>query len=176
MPLKLNIGLTKKIGQPNYGSLGASCHIEIELEQSLLFADLDGFHERVRSTFIACRQAVFDELARERSAATGCPAVASEPVAIALAAAPSGIEGHETLTHRESPPPQASAKQVDYARRLAGHIRGLGMRRLETWTRELYHKPLADLTAPEASALIDSLLDIRSGKVALDAAWKGAAA
>jgi hypothetical protein len=176
MPLKLNVGLTKKIGQPNYGSLGASCHLEIELDPSLLFADLDGFHERVRSTFIACRQAVFDELARARSAANGGQAVANEPAALALAAAPSDENNHEALTHRESPPPQATAKQVDYARRLAGQIRGLGTRRLETLTRELYSKPLADLSAPEASALIDSLLDIRSGKVSLDTAWKGAAA
>jgi hypothetical protein len=176
MPLKLNVGLTKKIGQPNYGSLGASCHVEIELDQSLLFSDLDGFHERVRSTFIACRQAVFDELARERSANAGCPPNANEPAAFPLAAAPNGVNGHDAATPNETPPPQASAKQVDYARRLAGHIRGLGMRRLETLTRELYHKRLADLSAPEASALIDSLLDIRSGKVALDSAWKGAAA
>jgi hypothetical protein len=129
MPLKLNVGLTKKIGQPNYGSLGASCHLEIELEQSLLFADLDGFHERVRSTFIACRQAVFDELARARSAANGGQAVASEPAALALAAASSDENDHEAVSHRESPPPQASAKQVDYARWLAGQIRGLGTRR-----------------------------------------------
>ena len=47
MPLKLNVGTCKKIGQPHYGSLGASCNVEIELDQSLLFDDLDAFQERV---------------------------------------------------------------------------------------------------------------------------------
>ena len=63
MAMKLNVGLNKKLGLPDYGSLGASCHLELELDQSIL-QDPDGFQERVRRTFNACRQAVDDELAR----------------------------------------------------------------------------------------------------------------
>src|SRR5687767_219737 len=47
MPLTLNVGLTKKMGLPDYGSLGASCHVEVELDGSLLQCDLDGFHRHV---------------------------------------------------------------------------------------------------------------------------------
>ena len=69
MPLKLNVGLSKKIGQPDYGSLGASCHVEVELDQALVFDDVDEFHDRAKRVFAACRQAVQDELARQQGVA-----------------------------------------------------------------------------------------------------------
>ena len=64
MPLKLNVGVSRKVGLPDYGSVGASCNLEMELDSALLERDLDRFHERVRDAFVAARQAVQDELAR----------------------------------------------------------------------------------------------------------------
>ena len=61
--LKLNVGTSKKIGQPDYGSAGASCNLEVELDPGL-FQDLEGLHIVVRRAYAACNQAVNDELAR----------------------------------------------------------------------------------------------------------------
>jgi hypothetical protein len=61
--LKLNTGITRKVGLPDYGSAGASCNLEVELDTSL-FHDLEGLHQVVRRAYAACNQAVQDELAR----------------------------------------------------------------------------------------------------------------
>ena len=62
MSLKLNVrGLSKKLGLPNYSSLGASCHLELELDQSLLVADLEGLQRHIRQASAVCEQAVTEE-------------------------------------------------------------------------------------------------------------------
>ena len=63
MPLTVKVGLAKKIGQPDFGSLGASCDIELELDGGLLFNDLEGLQQKIQTAYVACRQAVNDELA-----------------------------------------------------------------------------------------------------------------
>jgi hypothetical protein len=65
--LKLSIGFQKKVGQADYGSLGANCHVEFEIDPTLLHNNLDGFHEKARHAFVACQQAVNDQLARQAS-------------------------------------------------------------------------------------------------------------
>jgi hypothetical protein len=76
MPLKLNVGLSKKVGLPDYGSLGASCNIELELDAQLMARDGNLFQQQVQRAFASCSQAVQDELARHAS--TG-PASGSRP-------------------------------------------------------------------------------------------------
>jgi hypothetical protein len=63
MPLKLNVGVSKKLGLPAYSSIGASCNVEVELDSGMVH-DPDGFHAQVRVAYAACRQAVHDELVR----------------------------------------------------------------------------------------------------------------
>ena len=47
MPMKLNIGLSKKVGLPDYGRLGATCHVEVELDGSLLSDDVERLQQQV---------------------------------------------------------------------------------------------------------------------------------
>jgi hypothetical protein len=70
MPLTLNAGLSKKLGLPEYGSLGVSCHVEVEVDSSLL-ADAHALQERIRQVYGACHQAVQDELQRQQQAVGG---------------------------------------------------------------------------------------------------------
>ena len=65
MAVTVSAGLQKKVGQPDYGSLGASCHVEFEIDRSMLDQNLDGFHQKVADAFAACRQAVNDQLAQQ---------------------------------------------------------------------------------------------------------------
>ena len=65
MALKLSIGFQKKVGLPEYGSAGANCQVEFEIDPAYLQANLDGFHEKAQRAFAACQQAVNDQLARQ---------------------------------------------------------------------------------------------------------------
>jgi len=74
MPLRLNIGLSKKLGLPDYGSLGASCNVDIELDAALLQTDPEAFQRHARNACDACRRAVQEELARHQAAPATTPA------------------------------------------------------------------------------------------------------
>ena len=59
--LKLNAGLSRKIGQPDYGSRGAMVNVEIELPADVL-KDPDKLRRQVRDCFETLRAAVDEEL------------------------------------------------------------------------------------------------------------------
>jgi hypothetical protein len=59
--LKLNAGISRKVGEPNYGSRGASVNLELEVESNLV-QDPDGLMDRVRKLFSLARDAVDAEL------------------------------------------------------------------------------------------------------------------
>jgi hypothetical protein len=61
----------ERIGLPDYGSLGASCSIECELDSTLLQQDLDGFQQQVHRAYTAAWQAVNDQLAQRLAAPAG---------------------------------------------------------------------------------------------------------
>ena len=85
---RLNVGVSRKVGLPDYGSAGASCNVEVELSSEWLRRDGDGFHEQVRAVYAAARRAVDDELARPPSRAA--PARRDGPVPVRRRAHRSG--------------------------------------------------------------------------------------
>jgi hypothetical protein len=61
MPLKLNVGASKKVGEANYGSRGASINVEMELDSSLV-NDPPKLQERIRQLFGLVRSSLAEEL------------------------------------------------------------------------------------------------------------------
>lgn len=61
MPLKLNVGLSRKVGDANYGSRGASVNLEMELESALV-GEPAKLKERIRQLFDVVRSSLTEEL------------------------------------------------------------------------------------------------------------------
>lgn len=59
--LKLDVGLSKKIGEPNYGSRGASVNLELEVEAGLINQP-DELQDRIRRLFRLAKSSVDEEL------------------------------------------------------------------------------------------------------------------
>ncbi len=64
MTMKINVGLSRKIGQPNFGSLGASCHLDLELAPPMLREQPQWAQVKIREAFTLCRQSIDAELAQ----------------------------------------------------------------------------------------------------------------
>lgn len=146
MPLKISVGLSKKIGQPDYGSLGASCHVEFEADHHLLQTDPDGFHRQVASAFVACQQAVQEELQRHTRASTASSSVRTN-----------GRPDASTNGHAPSPPRKATSSQIRAINAIAQRV-DLDLHR---WLLEKYGlRAVAQLSVPQASATIDALKEM----------------
>jgi hypothetical protein len=61
MPLKVNVGLSRKVADQHYGSRGASVNVELELESGLV-TEPTKLQERIRQLFTLVRASVNEEL------------------------------------------------------------------------------------------------------------------
>ena len=156
MPLRLNVGVSKKLGLPAYSSIGASCNLEVELETALL-RDLAGFHERVRDAFLAAQQAVDDELARLQAQAGA--GAAPGPTGRVI-----GRAGREGVRDDDRPAPRPGAGRAGPSRPATPSqvkaILSIARRQradLDGLLGELGVTRPEDLSLADASKLIDQL-------------------
>ncbi len=67
---KVTVGLQQKIGQPNFGSIGASCSIELHLDDDEA-ARPEVLSSRVRQAFAQCRDCIAKELLLHETTPSG---------------------------------------------------------------------------------------------------------
>jgi len=205
MPMKLNAGVSRKIGQPNYGSLGASCNVEVELSGSLLFDDPDAFQQHVRQAYATCRQSVDEQLGTGQQPSStsngnvdgngnGNGDAHAEPPSRGNSGNNNGssnngadsnnADSNNDVGHANGDGAGAgdgagsrgaTERQVAYIRQLSGQIKGLGIRRLDTLAQNMFGEPLVGLSSLDASGLIDCLRRVRDGNIDLQTALHGAA-
>jgi len=64
MAVTVNVGFSRKVGEPNYGSRGASVELQVELDRAAI-EDGEQFHLEIQRIFQRARDAVERELRRK---------------------------------------------------------------------------------------------------------------
>jgi hypothetical protein len=78
MPLKLNIAISRKVGERNYGSRGATVGLEMEVDSSLVDQPRE-LHQRIARLFRLAKASVDRELAAQTDAYNRTAAEAPHP-------------------------------------------------------------------------------------------------
>jgi len=61
------VGVSQQIELPHCGTLDVSCSVQIDLDEVLVFPDSDDSLKTVKQAYVACHEAVTNELHRHRS-------------------------------------------------------------------------------------------------------------
>lgn len=96
MPFKLHIATSRKIGQPNYGSRGASVGLELEVDSSLV-KEPRQLHEQIARLFRLTQQSVDQELGISESLQTASDRVCYQ----ARPATPAQVRALHAIAHRQ---------------------------------------------------------------------------
>ena len=158
MPLKLNIGLSRKVGEANYGSRGASVNVELEVDGSLV-SEPARLHERIRELFALVRHSLAEELngAHPTAVSNGSP-----PAAEPSNPATGGDPRPESQTPRTGRARAATPAQVKaiYAIGRAGHLSDA---EIAQRAQEQYGCSPEQLERRDASNFIDALKQEMAG-------------
>lgn len=150
--LKVNVGLSRKVGEPNYGSRGASVNLELEVESGLA-SEPDSLRDRVRQLFRMARSAVDEELSAA-SPGTESGQVNSQP------GAPNGSNGYRNGSGAHCSGRSATQSQVRAIYAIANR-QGVNLA-AELQSRFGVSRP-EDLGIREASSFIDAIKPEASG-------------
>ncbi len=156
MTLKISVGLSKKVGQPNFGSLGASCQIEVELNGNEYRSEYHGsalqLQTKISQAFCICKAAVENELAIERQFQQQVLSSPSNP----RRSGDDVISNAKPVSNdrQTSPVRNATAAQLRALERIA---RVAQVNLLGYAEREFGVQSIQQLTIRQASALIDRL-------------------
>lgn len=146
--LKLQVGISKKVGEANYGSRGASVNLELEMDSGLV-GDADRLKERIRHLFGLAKGAVDEELA----AGAGQPAANGNGHSSAASSGNGRAAGQPNGRRRDGTR-AATASQVRALNAIADR-RKLDLNALLAERFQIDDS--AGLTITEASNLIDEL-------------------
>jgi hypothetical protein len=159
MTIKINVGVNKKIGLPDYGSAGSHCAIEIEADNSVL-QNAEQFLQQVKNAYEVARQSVETELAHHR-------------VSNGASRSHSDTKSEQRQEYRNDNTSSgnsasgygiASAKQQQFIASLLKGVKGLDWRKLDKYCDQKFGKSCSQLSPKEASALIDDLKAAKSGE------------
>ena len=141
--LKLNAGFSRKVGEPNYGSRGASVHVELEVESNLI-GDADGLMTRIRNLFSIAKRAVDAEL-------NGTPASQNTPNS------QTNHQGNGARNGRSTESEPARNATVSQLRAIRSICSRQGLDAAQVANEMFRIDDLNELTLREASTLIDHL-------------------
>jgi len=168
MTIKINVGVNKKIGLPDYGSAGGHCNIEIEADNSIL-DNADQFLQRVKDAYEVARQSVEEELSHHRpdnatsqtrSVSQSNANATTEPQREYRNSNAGGYSGGGNTGANRT----ASPKQQQFIASLVKGIKGLNWNTLDRYCSVQFGKNTSQLTPKEASALIEDLKAAKSGE------------
>lgn len=154
--LKLQVGMTKKLGLSDYGSVGAHCQLEIEVDRSAASGELPALQDHIEQAYAVCTRAVHRQLAKQ-IAYSGRDRRSEITNAF-------GTTSTSTIRARELNEPAASTRQLIYIQQLADES-GPHAPNPAQWAQQLFDKPLSQLSRRQASGLIDLLRYIKHGKL-----------